>query len=337
MQRDDNMPQNISLQSQPEPFRALKIVLDLILILILFVLLFIGGYFLYQNLPGEPENFNIINEPPKLEIGNLSYEVKQFYPGMKFNHNSISYKIDLGCDAEKKERMLKAFNELENKVGVINFYPVFDNPDIEVTCSEYVHQTEKDFFIAGEGGAKEIIPTGRYNVITEGIILLHENPHDFYKCEWPNIELHELLHVFGFDHSEDKNSLMYPYLESCEQKLDESIISDLKKLYSKENLADLYFENVAVIKKGRYLDFNVSIKNSGVVIAESVVLSVFDGIDRLEDFALEDIPFGAGVHFQAVNFKLNSRNSEEVNIVIDSDDLIKESSEENNVARLKFD
>ena len=316
----------------------LKIILNTILIVILFILLLLS-YLLYQNTLSKPEKVNVfVENPPKLEVGNLSYKVNQFYPNMKFNHNSISYKIDPACSNEKKERMLGAFKELEEKVGIISFYSIFENPDIEISCSESEKKSsEKDFFIAGEGGAKEIIQTGRYNVVTNGIILLHGNPHEFYECEWPNVELHELLHVFGFDHSQDENSLMYPYLKSCDQKLDESIINDLKELYSKENLPDLYFVDMDAVKKGRYLDFDVSVKNSGVVVAKNVILSVFDGGEKLEDFELNDISFGAGIDFHVVNLKLKRRSSEEVQIVIDADDLIEEIDEENNVVELGFE
>ncbi len=331
------VPQKVSQKVFQDKYYLVKILLNVFLIL--FLILLIGIYLLYYlGIFGESEDFNIVTELPKLETGNFSYEVRQFYPNMKFNHNSISYKIDSECSDEKKERMLEAFKELENKVGIIDFYSIFESPDIEVSCSELEKKSpDKDFFIAGEGGAKEIIQTGRYNVITNGIILLHGNPHGFYECEWPNIELHELLHVFGFDHSKDENSLMYSYLKSCEQKLDESIINDLKELYSKENLADLYFKEILGIKKGRYLDFNVSIKNSGTITAENVILSVFDEGKKVEDFELDNIPFGAGANFYVTNFKLRSWSSENIEIVIDVDNLIKEIDEENNVVELKFD
>jgi len=315
-----------------------NVFLTILLVLLLVSVLLIGGYFLYENLPGNPESSKaIIESPPKLEVGNLSYKIRQFYPNMKFNHNAISYNIDPACTEEKRTRMIEAFDELSAKVGILSFFGVVADYDIEVNCSESSKPSPKeDFFIAGEGGAREIIQTERYNVITEGVILLHSNPHNFYKCEWPNIELHELLHVFGFDHSQNENSLMYSYLESCEQKLDESIINDLKKLYSQENLADLYFENITGIKKGRYLDFNASIKNSGTINAENVFLSVFDGNNRLENFGLKDIPFGAGVDFNVQNLKLKSRSSKNVRIVIDQNNSIIEIDKENNIAELKF-
>jgi len=312
-------------------------ILSVFLILFVLIVLLVSSYFLYLNFPGKPRNLTVIIEQPKLESSNLSYEIKQFYPNMKFNHNSISYSIDTLCSQEKEERMIEAFNELSRRVEVISFYPVSVNPDIEVSCSEDVkHSIEKDYFIAGEGGAKEIIQTGKYNVITNGIILLYGKKKSV-ECNWPNIELHELLHVFGFEHSKDKKSLMYPYLESCEQEIDESIINDLKKLYSQKNLADLYFESAEAVKKGRYLDFNISIKNSGVVDAKNVNITIVENGRDLDDFDLGKIPFGGGVNFYVNNLKLRSRNSKDILIIIDKRNLIKEFDKRNNIAELKLE
>jgi len=310
------------------------ILLFSIALVLLAVTLSVLAYVIYQYLPGDPKILNVsTGNPPNLTTANLSYEVEQFAPNMKFNHNSISYKINQDCKEEKRERMIEAFNELAGRVGFINFYEDNDG-EIEVSCSQKAeHQIDKDYFIAGEGGAEEVIITERYHVITGGVILLYDNSKGIV-CEWANIELHELLHVFGFMHSENKESLMYPLLESCDQKLDESIISDLKELYSRENLADLYFKEVVAVKKGIYLDFNVTVKNSGVINASNVILRVLENNKKLKDFELSEIPFGAGATFQVSSVRLNSRSSDELKMVIDPDNLIKEIDEDNNLAEL---
>ena len=92
------------------------------------------------------------------------------------------------------------------------------------------------------------IDNGRRRHFICSIIYLYANPQNSLNCNWPATELHELMHVFGFNHSMDSNSLMYPYLTSCNQKLDNSIIEELIRLYSIPNLPDLYFENISAIK-----------------------------------------------------------------------------------------
>jgi len=315
--------------------KKIQVLVIMALFFLLAILIFLI-FLLYKYIPGEPKELIAFPKQIELKTTNLSYEFKQFYPNMKFNHNSISYKINPDCDEEKKERMGNAFEELADKVEVISFHAVEESPDVEVSCSKETSQVLKgDFFVAGEGGAKAVVPTGRYNVISNGAILLYDDTKGV-KCGWPNIELHELLHVFGFEHSQDKNSLMNVYLDSCLQKLDEAIITDLKELYSAENLADLYFENASAIKKGIYLDFNVTIKNSGTLDAKNVILSVFENGEKTEDFDLDDLSFGGGVTFSVVNSKLKNRNSDNIDIIIDADNLIREIDENNNIAKLEF-
>jgi len=314
------------------------VVLTVILILLVGIFVFLI-ILLFKYLPGKPTDLNVTLHPPPQTTINLSYVVKQFYPNMKFNSNSIYYKIAADCNSEKKQRMLAAFSELKTNIGIIKFYETQEDADIKVVCSEEsrsIEDIDEDFFIAGEGGAKEVVQTGRYNVITEGVILLY-NTSRGVKCTWPNIELHELLHVFGFDHSLDQNSIMYPILQSCSQQLDNSVIEDLKKLYSQENLADLYFLDVEGVKKGIYLDFNVTVKNSGTIDATNVMLSVMDGDSKIEDFDLGEIVFGGGVAYSVTNLKLKKRSAKEIKLVLDKDNLIGELDENNNIALINFE
>jgi len=313
-------------------------ILNLLLIILLLTILGILSYYLYMNIPWGSQVLSLkIQANQEFEITKLSGNVSQFYPNMKFNHNSISYKIDGNCNNEKKQRITEAFIELAEKIGVINFYPVSENHDIEVSCTEnFKDAIKKDFFIAGEGGAREIIQTGRYNIILNGIILLFANPQKAVKCNWPNIEIHELIHVFGFDHSQNKESLMYPYLETCDQKLDDSIINKLKELYSEENLPDLYFSNLSVIKKGRYLDFNMTIQNSGSIDAKNAKLAIMDDGEIAETLNLSDLKFGAGIFMEIKNLKLIHRNPNEIKFLIDPSNSIKEINEENNIAFVDF-
>jgi len=310
----------------------LYVILATLILMLAFLL-----YLLYQYAPADYQLSNAQLPDVPFETGNLSYNVKQFYPNMKFNHNRISYNIEAACDEDKTARMTEAFRLLNEQVPELEFYPSSQEPDIEVMCNKQVEGTlGRNFFVAGEGGAEQIIQTKRYNVITKGVVLLYGNPHGALECSWPNIELHELMHVFGFEHSTDKDSLMYPYLESCDQKLDEAIIEDLKELYTQENLPDLYFESVEAIKHGRYLDFNATIKNAGVIEARNIVLAAYDNNEKGESFPLDNIDFGAGITFSVSNAKLNNRYSNIVKIVIDPDNLIKELDEKNNVAILEF-
>lgn len=307
-----------------------KILLDLIFI-VMIIFFGLSIYLLYLNFPGAPEYLNVVFQPSTQKPETLN--AKQFYPNMKFNHNNITYKINSECNEREKQRMIKAFEELTSKVDKIRF-SVSNNPDteifdIEVSCS-IKENINKDYFIAGEGGAKEIIPTGRYHIIETGIIYLSNERT--IKCEYPNIELHELMHVFGFDHSNNEKSLMYPFISSCDQKLDGSLIKELDKIYSEENFPELYFADITAIKKGRYLDFNITIKNSGSISSKDVTLSVLDNDEEIETRNIGDLNFGAGIFLQTTNLKLIHKVPKKISFVIDRGNKIKEINEENNMA-----
>lgn len=313
-----------------------NIILYFILVILILIFIFLL-YILWQYFPSETVP-SIASIP---DVGfntvNLSSEVPQFYPNMKFNHNEISYNLEEACDEIKKARMREAFRILHGEVESISFYETSKEPDIRVICTQTAEgATGKNFFIAGEGGAEQIIQTAKYNVITKGIVLLYESPHNAIECNWPNVELHELMHVFGFQHSQDENSLMYPYLKSCNQRLDESIINDLNEIYSQPNLPDLYFESVKAVKHGGYLDFNATIKNAGVIDAHNVALALFDDGKEAERFYLDDLGFGAGITYTISNAKLNSRYSDLVELRLDPSHIVEELDESNNIARLVF-
>jgi len=327
--------EKLSKKAEYEPSFASKILLNLIFLILVGILL--GSlYFLYTNIPGEPQVLDV-------DVGRISEskprlsEVRQFYTNMKFNHNDISYAFLPNCGSAEKARMKEAFQEVSLRITKISFREVSSQGDITISCTEKSENIQEDFFVAGEGGAKEIIPTGRYNIINQGIIYLYDNPKKrTVKCDYPNIEVHELMHVFGFDHSENKDSLMYPVLDTCDQTLDESIAKDLNELYSHKNAADLYFENVYVVKKGRYLDFNVTIKNSGAVNSDYTELHVLDNGEIIESYDIEPIKYGGGLFLQINNLRLERRNPSSIQFVIDMETVVDEIDEDNNVAIVKI-
>ena len=152
-------------------------IFSILILLTLISLLSIVIYLLYQNLPGEPELGKVfVQELIDNNDSKILSDVKQFYPNTKFNHNPISYKFDGDCDSEERKNMLDAFNIVSEMINQMTFSEVFSSPDIEISCSiNEPPEIEGNYFVAGEGGAKEIIQTGRYNIITTGIILLYNN------------------------------------------------------------------------------------------------------------------------------------------------------------------
>jgi hypothetical protein len=314
-------------------------ILNIILTFLLVILLIVTSYYLYLNIPSPIEDLKINLNQPSSQSPILS-KSNQFYPNMKFNHNTITYGINQDCSQEQKERIVNAFTEIHNKVPILRFLSSFSSSDIEITCSEGkkpdTNTDGKKYFIAGEGGAKEIIQSGDYHLITEGVVYLFKENKNAKKCSYPNIEVHEILHVLGFDHNENPSSIMYPFLTDCNQTLDQSIIDELNRLYSINNLPDLTFKNFTATKSGRYLNFNLTIRNSGSITSKPFLLTILDNEDIVETREIKKIEFGAGITLSTTNLKLKRKNPDKIQFILDQEDKIKEFDETNNIAEIKL-
>ncbi len=210
----------------------------------------------------------------------------QFYSNMRFPYSNISYRMS-DCNLKKQNSMELAFSILRN-LTVLDFYPVDEGEDIFITCDEKLRY-DGDYFIAGEGGPTTIINATHFNVILNGKILLIEDSD----CPNPNIALHELLHVFGFKHSENPNNIMYN-VTRCEQIISDDIVSLLNDLYSIPSYPDLILKDVSVLKKGSFIDINVSVMNYGLKDSKDFVVGVYSEGSLIKKLDFEAIEIGSG-------------------------------------------
>lgn len=285
-----------------------------LLLIFLIALLVLAAYFLYiayLDMTAQPVTLVMNKSSPPEPIGPSFSGQSQFYPNMRFANKRISYSISEECSGEKTLRVVKALNRLENETS-LEFYQT-DKARIFITCEEMEEPMPGEYFVAGEGGPTKLVNTSLFYVVEEGkVLLLYEDS----RCNNYNVELHELLHVFGFKHSKNENSIMYNTTR-CDQKLTDDIIERLNKLYLIESLPDLTFENVEANKIGRYLNFKVEIRNQGLSKARNVELSIRSE-EKIEEFDLGDISYGAGKVFRARNVKLPSRNVETLKFIIEA-------------------
>ena len=138
-------------------------------ILILFFLLCALGislFILWENLPGQTEEFKSIGVDEKMQ--NVYTNGMQFYPNLRYSDKKISYSISQGCAGKKEKYVIDTFYLLSEKT-ILDFYETPDKGEIEILCSEIAPSSEnKDHFIAGEGGPSEIVDTGLFYVILSG-------------------------------------------------------------------------------------------------------------------------------------------------------------------------
>jgi hypothetical protein len=306
-----------------------------VIFMFLIVVGLFGTYF-WNYLPGETKDLILqgtLEGLPDVD-GNVSSSLVQFEQGMRFNHNDLTYSYVSRCSQDKIHKMSLAFDIIENSTGIITFREVSgEDADILLSCSKDRITEDGHIFITGEGGPSKFLNLSLYPLIIQGEIMLYE---DLYRqrraqCDEPIVEIHELLHVFGYDHIDNKSSVLYPYF-SCDQILDENIVNDLIGIYSKEPKAELYFKSVNAVKAGPYLNFNVNIANEGLVDSEGVVLEVYGDGKKQKEFELNDIKPGVVTTFSIENLRLSSRTISEIEFRIRGE--VEEYGLENNAAKL---
>jgi|APSaa5957512576_1039674.scaffolds.fasta_scaffold13319_2 hypothetical protein len=282
-----------------------KSVISFLITMILIVLFSIWMIFPYQvNYFESPKetNFSV--------IGNSMVD-SQFYSNLRFPSKEISYRIDSDCSLQKQNDMEEAFSIMENAT-ILNFYPVEKGEEISVYCSDEVKQ-EGNLFIAGEGGPTNITKLLDYNVIFNGKVLLIKDS----SCPTPNVAIHELIHVLGFDHSENKNNIMYP-ISRCNQDIGDDTIQLINDLYSVPSLPDLVLLNSVAKVHGRYLDLNVTVKNEGFIRSEAFKVNVYADDNNVREIEVAPIEVGYGRNIMLTNIGINLLSVDKFKLMIES-------------------
>jgi hypothetical protein len=296
--------------------------LDFIIILII---LGIAGFLFikfYELSPQEKQDLNIFIKQAELPEANASSELEMFIPNMRFDTSQLSYFFS-DCDESKQQEMLKAFSEISEKTKVITFYNADsqENAKIKIFCSSEKQQKRNNTFVAGEGGPDSLINLSLYPLIESGQIYLYGLKYQ-EQCDYPVVELHELMHVFGFNHIEDKSSILYPYV-SCDQKITDEMISELTKIYSLSAKADLLIANASASKGGVYLNFQISTQNRGLIKASNVELEIYDNSNnkKIGNFSLRELEPGETSTITLQNYMLPSRNTDNLKFKVKTSTL----------------
>ena len=297
----------------------LKLIIAIASVFVLSSLLFI--YFV-------PLGTNIFIASPKSSNFSLEGSSMQFYPNLRFATPEISYKISSDCILQKQNDMEYAMNIVEN-LTALEFYPVENNEDIAISCKDRNVNAGNGFFVAGEGGPTNITVAGDFNVITHGdIVLIRES-----KCETPNVGIHELFHVLGFEHSPNRNNIMYNVTD-CKQTIGEDMLHLLDELYSVPSNPDLYFEDVSAEMKGRFLNVNMTVFNGGLKDSANAEINIYADGDLVKQVELNELEIGGGRSISLGNVFISKINVNTLEIQISSE--FDEINKENNKIKLEI-
>ncbi|MGV8142082.1 MAG: matrixin family metalloprotease [Candidatus Pacearchaeota archaeon] len=298
-------------------------------LIILFVGLAVASWYLYQVWPREPVTFDRINIDGADPIVLNDVASKQFYPRMRYADRTITYSIASSCSSDRVSSMEEAFANIES-VSILNFVES-TNAQIKILCSDVAPEAgQENYFVAGEGGPSKVLNSTYYSVILEGKIALYRDD----TCSGAKVATHELLHALGFDHNNNKNSILYPTLR-CDQTIDADIIDSINELYATDSLADLTVYAVNATKAGRYLNFHIEILNQGLVSSEQLTLGIYSGDKLIDTFDVGAVSVGARKILDVENLKVPS-DANSIVFFVDHNGKVNELDEFNNKATLKL-
>jgi len=113
--------------------------------------------------------------------------------------------------------------------------------------------------------------------------------------------------------------------------MSQDMINLMVKLYSIEPLPDALITNLSAIKKGIYLDFNITVLNEGLTGIDNIQLTVNSGNKEISVLNLGEIDVGYGRTLRVGNLKLPSRSVERIEFIIDADNSVRELNKKNNI------
>lgn len=290
----------------------------------LFFLLVLFLVLSYLFFPFNQGEFLVVNENKNFSIDGS--KDLQFYENMRFQSKSISYLIE-GCPLQRYDDMERAFEIVESET-VLDFYPVDFDEEIYVSCSER-NKVENGLFVAGEGGPTNITKAGDFNVIFNGEISLIRDS----KCSSPNVGIHELFHVLGFNHSDNPGNIMYP-VNKCNQEISEDMINLISELYSLPSNPDLVFEDVSAEISGRSLDISFTVRNFGFGDSGESKVVISSRGNILKEVEIQEIKIGYGRTISLQNVFVKQLNADNLELFIETE--FQELDKENNKINLEI-
>ena len=152
---------------------------------------------------------------------------------LHWGHMPLTYKFENECVGRQINLTKLAFKRIGIETSFrVNFEETSKNPDISIHCNESVGGND-DLTLADTvyevGNVDEnLITHADINFYGQGAICL---------TGYPALEVHEILHAFGFEHNSLTESIMFPYSAETSRKckttkIDDEYVSCLNYIYS---------------------------------------------------------------------------------------------------------
>jgi hypothetical protein len=135
------------------------------------------------------------------------------------------------CGQYQADRVRQAFEKIANETnGIVYFQENSSSEEMTVYCEKGFPPQGYGYVLSGESRywlKDKIIVKSEINFYNSG-----KYTYSGGCVNYPDVEIHEILHSLGFEHKEDKQSIMYREYRGCKYSIDDDIIEKLKEIYS---------------------------------------------------------------------------------------------------------
>jgi subtilase family serine protease len=126
-------------------------------------------------------------------------------------------------------------------------------------------------------------------------------------------------------------------LSRCDQEITEDMVDLINELYLIKPLPDARISELTAIKKGRYIDFNITVLNEGLTEIENISLTLVSNKKVMDTIPLGGIGIGFGRILRVTNLKLSSTSIDTIDFVVDYESVVEELDENNNLVKMSVD
>jgi len=144
---------------------------------------------------------------------------------------SFTFSNPEDCGGFQTRRILKAFDEIQNAtLGKVSFVQINGTANITIICNKgFLPSTEPGLIQSGE-------TTWKYYGarLVSAKVNFYNTAGDNYNggCRnYPDVEIHEILHTFAFEHTNESYDIMNPIGTYCPTKINQNIIDKLMSIY----------------------------------------------------------------------------------------------------------
>ena len=203
-----------------------------------FVVLFFGMLTVINDLTHN--NVNIINETSNITQGNLQLQedtINDFR--LHWKYRNITYSFKTKCPEYEHDRVVRALNIIEKELNyTISFKEVYDS-NIDFYCNNNSYSDPSSRIIISDEYRIAGLTSYSYlgtEILNATINFYNVNDRDWSsKCNYPNVEVHEILHSLGLNHSDLNSSIMNPSSEHCIERIDDDVKMKLIDIYKRDD------------------------------------------------------------------------------------------------------